>query len=434
MPPKRSTACGHRRLHARLVADVALQRQRLAAGGLDLGGGAVDRARQLRVGLGRLGGDRRCWRRRAPRACAIARPMPREAPVMKRVLPRRSIASPCRLLWGFRAAVCRKPATAPRAAGQASAGPHAGRAPRRRRDRPARPDGSRRSPSSRASARRRSSRTETSLRVAAQRASAWSWRRASRADDAAQRLAAGAGTGASAAAARRRRGAPAPAPSSQSASAARCARARRTGTWSTTSLTPVIDDRDVRRRRRRRAQQLEHGARGEAGAGAKAPLRSARARCACQRADQVADHRLVLMGDADAGGRRIAGDEEPQRRALAAPGAASRLPAASGSTGARRRVAQRLRHQQRRQRELEGQRQRRMREPRLVRRPTGSELGEVGLALLEEGTERLLGLGALQPRREDAGLDADRLVQRRRAPDSDASAAWSRAPRPAAAR
>ncbi len=128
------------------------------------------------------------------------------------------------------------------------------------------------------------------------------------------------------------------------------------------------DDGDVRRRRRRRAQQLEHGAGGEAGAGAEPPLdRPGTMRL--QRADQVADHRLVLMGDADAGGRRIAGDEKAERRPLAAPGAAV---AASGRLGQHRRPAagaHGLRHQQRRQRELEGQGQRRMREPRPVRPP-----------------------------------------------------------------
>ena len=92
-----------------------------------------------------------------------------------------------------------------------------------------------------------------------------------------------------------------------------------------------------------------------------------------QGADQVADHRLVLMSDTDAGGRRIAGDEEPDRRALAAPGATV---AASGGLGQHRRSAtgpQRLRHEQRCQRELEGQGQHRMRKPRLVRHPSAAQ-------------------------------------------------------------
>jgi hypothetical protein len=56
MPPKRHRLL-HRGEHVGLVADVGLQRQRAAAGGLDLGRGAVDRAGQLGVGLGRLGRD-----------------------------------------------------------------------------------------------------------------------------------------------------------------------------------------------------------------------------------------------------------------------------------------------------------------------------------------------------------------------------------------
>ena len=44
-------------LHLLLVADVADQRQRAAAGLLDLGGGGVDRAFELGIGLGGLGGD-----------------------------------------------------------------------------------------------------------------------------------------------------------------------------------------------------------------------------------------------------------------------------------------------------------------------------------------------------------------------------------------
>ena len=98
-----------------------------------------------------------------------------------------------------------------------------------------------------------------------------------------------------------------------------------------------------------------------------------------------------------------AADESPatSRRSVGAPAAPtrpSRSPAASGSTGARRRVAQRLRDQQRRERELEGQgaapdaRAAALRRPALPRLRTG----EVGLALLEEGTERFLRFGALQ--------------------------------------
>ncbi len=47
-----------RRHHLRLVADIAQDRQRLAAGGADLLGGGVDGALELRMRLGGLGGDR----------------------------------------------------------------------------------------------------------------------------------------------------------------------------------------------------------------------------------------------------------------------------------------------------------------------------------------------------------------------------------------
>ena len=58
MPPKRATALSSAALTMHLVAHVDHQRQRLAAGALDLLGGGVDGARQLRVRFGGLGGDR----------------------------------------------------------------------------------------------------------------------------------------------------------------------------------------------------------------------------------------------------------------------------------------------------------------------------------------------------------------------------------------
>ena len=84
-----STVCATAARTCVFLADVALQRQRLAAGGFDFGGGAC--------GWCRAASD---WRTadfaamatlapsRAARS-AIARPMPREAPVMNRVLPDR---------------------------------------------------------------------------------------------------------------------------------------------------------------------------------------------------------------------------------------------------------------------------------------------------------------------------------------------------------
>lgn len=52
--------CGlfDRRFHALFLADIALYGQRLAASGLDSGGGGVDRAFQLGVRIGGLGRDR----------------------------------------------------------------------------------------------------------------------------------------------------------------------------------------------------------------------------------------------------------------------------------------------------------------------------------------------------------------------------------------
>ena len=57
MPPKRSTAAPTAAAISVLVADVARDGERLAAGRLDLLGGGVDRPRQLRVRHGRS------WRR-----------------------------------------------------------------------------------------------------------------------------------------------------------------------------------------------------------------------------------------------------------------------------------------------------------------------------------------------------------------------------------
>ena len=94
-----------------------------------------------------------------------------------------------------------------------------------------------------------------------------------------------------------------------------------------------------------------------------------------QGADQVAEHRLLLAGDADAGRRRVAGDEEAERRAVALPGATGavclrlrqhRRPAAGQD---------RLRHEQRRQRQLEGERERGVGEPRLAGRAAGLRSG-----------------------------------------------------------
>ena len=71
-----------------LVADVADDRQRLAAGGLDLLRGGVDRPRQLRMRLSRLGdqGDLGAVAGGPP---AIARPIPRLPPDMNMTRPSR---------------------------------------------------------------------------------------------------------------------------------------------------------------------------------------------------------------------------------------------------------------------------------------------------------------------------------------------------------
>ena len=79
--------------HGVLVANVDVHRQRLAAGRFDLARRGVNRAGQLRIRLIALGGDRNV--RAVPRCPQpIAKPMPRDAPVMKRVLPLSVMATP----------------------------------------------------------------------------------------------------------------------------------------------------------------------------------------------------------------------------------------------------------------------------------------------------------------------------------------------------
>ena len=105
MPPK---AVDGRRDGARdllLEANVARERERPAARRLDLGGRGVDRAFELRMRLLRLGddGDVGAFARRT---LAMARPMPRLAPVMKSVLP----ASPAISRRALRCGARREPA------------------------------------------------------------------------------------------------------------------------------------------------------------------------------------------------------------------------------------------------------------------------------------------------------------------------------------
>jgi hypothetical protein len=88
MPPKVSTAFFTAASNRGLVAHVDEARQGLAARLLDLFGGGVDGAGELGVRLGGLGGDHHVGPSRAARS-AMARPMPRLAPVMNRVLPER---------------------------------------------------------------------------------------------------------------------------------------------------------------------------------------------------------------------------------------------------------------------------------------------------------------------------------------------------------
>ena len=149
---------------------------------------------------------------------------------------------------------------------------------------------------------------------------------------------------------------------------------------------------------------------------------------AVQRSHQVADDRLLLARDADAGGRRIAGDEQAQRRRAPPPTLPSRAPSASGSTGARRRVASACATSSGASASLSASAAPAGRSPR---GSTAQKLREVGLALLEEGAERFLRFGALQAlrRRSRPRRRSSRAPPRR---GRAASAAWSRARRRAA--
>ena len=166
---------------------------------------------------------------------AIARPMPRDAPVMKRVLPlqvhRRCVAPSCRS-----AAHRRRPDDM------------RGRALRRRCDTPARRGESRRSPCNRRRGSMSIGTCETSLRPAAQRAIAMSCRRASR--PTIQRSGCGSsgnwcigGNGANTTW-RPPRGRAASRRAPRAAAPRAC-----DGTWSITSLTPMHHDRDIGLRR-----------------------------------------------------------------------------------------------------------------------------------------------------------------------------------------
>ena len=97
MPPKCAAVCVERRLHRRFLAHVDDERQRLAAGLLDLGGGGVDGAFELGMRLDGLGGDGDIGAVARRPCSAIASPMPREPPVMNSVLPLSDIAQPSQL-------------------------------------------------------------------------------------------------------------------------------------------------------------------------------------------------------------------------------------------------------------------------------------------------------------------------------------------------
>src|SRR4029078_6982889 len=87
----------------------------------------------------------------------------------------------------------------------------------------------------------------------------------------------------------------------------------------------------------------------------------------------------------------------------------SRRPAASGSTGARRRVAIAWATSSGASATLTASAA-----AGCATCPAISELREVGLALLEEGAERFLRLGALQAGAEVLAFGRDRLVEQRR--------------------
>ena len=207
---------------------------------------------------------------------------------------------------------------------------------------------------------------ETSLRVAAQCASARSWRRASSprtrrkgSGNSGNRSIGGKGAKTTCRAD--------PLPSSQSASAARCRVARLRRGWSTTSLTPLMTTatspggggaamsksctpRVVRPDFARRLQRIERWRRRS----------SARTRWPATA--------LVLMRDADAGGRRVAGDEHPDRQVVACTGATVARARCLGQDERAPARADRLHDKPGRERQLVRERGRRMaKRPHAVR-------------------------------------------------------------------
>src|SRR5438105_6727777 len=233
---------------------------------------------------------------------------------------------------------------------------------------------------------------QTSLRVAAQRATAASWRRASL--PRIQRSGCGSSgnwcIGGSGANTTWRTCA---CSSSQTASAARRRTARCDGTWSTTSLTPSTTTA-------KSASAIGSLCTNASAWALLMPLLASSRQCtltfACAASVRA---KWPASAMSCVGTPTPAADESPTirtRQGGPSPTMPSRAPAASGSTGARRRVATACATSS-------GER------ISLAARLTSRELREVRLALLEERAEGFLGLGTLQPLREHTAFGRDRL-------------------------
>jgi hypothetical protein len=131
------------------------------------------------------------------------------------------------------------------------------------------------------------------------------------------------------------------------------------------------DDRDVGAERSGADEQIVDASGRQPGASSQRPFDAPSGR-ALQCSHEVADDRLLLARDADAGGRRITGDEQTQRRCARGTDDAF---AFAVRLGKHRRPAprrQRLGDEQRRERDFERQRGGRRRDALRARRRSGA--------------------------------------------------------------